>query len=163
MSFWKIVLKIWWYKLFYLIFTPLGSGSKQKIRGLDPDPYGHFWDPGSGSAWKLMRIRNTAFIILDPHKNSTGIAVVNNVVLPFWNDCAAASGLVLPAQVTVRSLFTGIGAPPPARPSARFRFIPLAGVAGSSLQFFDLPNSNRWGTCQSINYGTSSLLVSELC
>ena len=26
----------------------------------DPDRYGHFWDPGSGSARKLMRIRNTA-------------------------------------------------------------------------------------------------------
>ena len=36
---------------------PFGSGSERKTRVLDPDPYGHFWDPGS--AWKLMRIRNT--------------------------------------------------------------------------------------------------------
>ena len=26
---------------------------------LDPDPYGHFWDHGSGSARKIMRIRKT--------------------------------------------------------------------------------------------------------
>ena len=32
---------------------------------LDPDPYGHFSDPGSGSgsAWKLMQIRKTAAIM----------------------------------------------------------------------------------------------------
>ena len=35
---------------------------KEMPPGPDPDPYGHFWDPGSGSAWKLLRIRNTAFI-----------------------------------------------------------------------------------------------------
>ena len=40
-------MTICWYKLSSLIFTPFGSGSEYKIRRLDPDPYGHFWDPGS--------------------------------------------------------------------------------------------------------------------
>ena len=48
MSFWKIYFKIFWCIFSSLVFT-----------SLDPDPYGHFWDPKSGFAWKLMRIRNT--------------------------------------------------------------------------------------------------------
>ena len=50
MSFWKIYFKKILCNYSSLVFTSLDP---------DPDPYGHFWDPGSRSAWKLMRIRNT--------------------------------------------------------------------------------------------------------
>ena len=50
------------------MFTPLNSDLDP-----NPDPYGHFWDPGSGSAWKLMRIRNTAFFMSEWDQRSTKI------------------------------------------------------------------------------------------
>ena len=69
MSFWKILVEnCWyWYKLSSLILPPLNQ---------DPDPYEHFWDPGSGSAWKIMRIRSTGvelhsfFFFYHKHKPS---------------------------------------------------------------------------------------------
>ena len=42
-----------------LNFNPFKSRSKYKFRGLNPDPFGHYWDPWSGSAKKLIQIRNT--------------------------------------------------------------------------------------------------------
>ena len=50
MSSWKIKFKKIVCNYFFLVFTSLHA---------DPDPYEHFLDPGSGSACKLMRIRNT--------------------------------------------------------------------------------------------------------
>ena len=34
-----------------------------KVFYLDPDPYGHFRDPGSRSAKKLIRIQNTNTVL----------------------------------------------------------------------------------------------------
>ena len=43
-----------------LVFAPLDPDSHPNPHP-DPHPYGHFWDPGSGSAYKLMRIQNTEY------------------------------------------------------------------------------------------------------
>ena len=48
-------------KIFLCNFSSLVFTSLDPDLHPDLDPYRHFWDPGSGSAWKLLRIRNTAF------------------------------------------------------------------------------------------------------
>ena len=82
-----------WCNFSSLMFTPLESGSAPKIMDLDldPDPYEHFWDPGSGSPQKRMRIQNTALkksivdklFFAEKVGNNTAIKTQPNVFLRY--------------------------------------------------------------------------------
>ena len=50
----RLIVKQKLWNFTFLVFTYLDPDPH-------PDPYEHYLDPGSGSAWKLMWIRNTAF------------------------------------------------------------------------------------------------------